>query len=189
MLKQFLYRYAILRFKLSGLDKIVIRDNDSKWSGYWKLWKLYSWVRRNKPQNVIEYGSGYSTLVIAEALLRNEKGLLVSIDHDPEWAFKAFNRLSSGQRKHVSFTTASIIIGKGCHYYSYYPKVNFDLVYIDGPDYIVGFESGPISADVLTFSNKNIIVDNRKSTVDFLKSKLCYDTIDTDMFGMTTIKR
>lgn len=193
MVKSLMYRYAKLRFYLAGLHRIVQRDADSKWSGHWKLWKLYSWVRRNKPDRVLEYGSGYSTLIIAEALRRNRRGILWSVDHKREWSRKAASRLSKQQAARTQMIVAPIVSLKDFHHYGYKPPiVVYDLIYIDGPDYIVGFEDGPVSGDVIHFDLRVaptgcIMIDNRKATVAFMERCDPFADFTTDIFGQTTI--
>jgi predicted O-methyltransferase YrrM len=39
-----------------------------------------------QPENILELGSGVSTLVVGQILKRRGKGRLISVDHDPVWA-------------------------------------------------------------------------------------------------------
>lgn len=50
------------------------------------LLTLYRTVREQRPELVVEVGSGVSTLVTAYALQQNGSGRLVSLDHDPVFA-------------------------------------------------------------------------------------------------------
>lgn len=45
---------------------------------------LYCMIRHWKPRLVLEVGSGFSSRLAAQALLRNGEGRLVCIDHDPD---------------------------------------------------------------------------------------------------------
>lgn len=45
------------------------------------LLKLHNYITKIKPNIIIEFGSGASTLVIADALNQNGKGILYSIEH------------------------------------------------------------------------------------------------------------
>ncbi|MGP5307799.1 class I SAM-dependent methyltransferase [Vreelandella alkaliphila] len=45
------------------------------------LLRLHRWIRKHKPQLVVETGSGASTLVIADALRQNGTGALISFEH------------------------------------------------------------------------------------------------------------
>lgn len=56
------------------------------------LWILYKTVRSRKPNLILEFGSGYSTIVMASALIENyqensnSSGFLYSLDADQIWA-------------------------------------------------------------------------------------------------------
>lgn len=47
---------------------------------------LVSEVSRRAPERVVELGAGVSTVLVAEALRRNGRGRLVTVEHDDYWA-------------------------------------------------------------------------------------------------------
>lgn len=49
-------------------------------------WRLYQHTITHRPETVVEFGSGVSTLLIAHALERNGNGTLISLDHEPRFA-------------------------------------------------------------------------------------------------------
>lgn len=57
------------------------------------LLHLYNHVLENKPNLVVEVGSGVSTLVIASALKKIGTGQLVSLDHDEQFACQTESNL------------------------------------------------------------------------------------------------
>jgi len=53
---------------------------------YADLWFLYWNVKQRKPQIILEFGSGISTICLAQALVDNGSGLLYSVDDVEKWA-------------------------------------------------------------------------------------------------------
>ncbi|WP_447955852.1 class I SAM-dependent methyltransferase [Vreelandella sp. EE7] len=49
------------------------------------LLKLHTYIIKSKPKLIVEFGSGASTIVIADALRQNGFGLLVSIEHSVDF--------------------------------------------------------------------------------------------------------
>ncbi len=49
------------------------------------LWYLYSQVRQRRPELVVEFGSGCSTIVIAQAIRENGTGSLFSVESEERW--------------------------------------------------------------------------------------------------------
>ena len=117
------------------------------------LARLHLMVRRLKCFNVLEYGVGFSTLVIADALSKNRvdwlsekdkprirKNHLFTVncyDAEPGWlgSFEAF--LPSRYKDFVILNHARVVTGqfngRQCHFYEELPSGSFDLIYLDGP--------------------------------------------------------
>ena len=57
------------------------------------LVQLHTYILIHKPKVVVEFGSGISTIVIADALQQNNKGRLYSFDHDQNYASKTLELL------------------------------------------------------------------------------------------------
>lgn len=69
-------------------------DSENPLSFFWKngmfsysdAMSYYAIIRKNKPKTIIEIGSGFSTLVAKEAILRNGNGKIISIEPFPrDW--------------------------------------------------------------------------------------------------------
>lgn len=60
--------------------------------------KIQSLCREIKPNLVIEFGSGLSTVVITEALSEYERGFLVSIDENMEWLARSYQSVGHVSR-------------------------------------------------------------------------------------------
>src|SRR5688572_12763060 len=50
-----------------------------------EMLRLYRDIRRRKPDTVMEFGVGCSTITIAAALHKNGKGRLITVDASKEW--------------------------------------------------------------------------------------------------------
>ncbi len=118
------------------------------------LVRLHQLIRDRRAFTVLEFGTGYSTLVIADALAKNaddfassdaEVELLpadafrvFSVDASEAWLATAMARIPSGLQTHVVASHSPVQIGtfKGqlCHFYERLPNVVPDFIYLDGPD-------------------------------------------------------
>lgn len=109
------------------------------------LLHLHTYIMETKPKIVVEFGSGASTLVIADALRQNGVGKLFSIEHSElyghqtlsqlqrvdleEWVNIRIGDLEEWHGKHISTEIPSL----------WYPISllkdieNIDLLWIDGP--------------------------------------------------------
>lgn len=56
--------------------------------------RLLSIVREKRPKNIVELGSGVSTVVMALAAREAGAGIVISLDHDPVYANKTRNELT-----------------------------------------------------------------------------------------------
>lgn len=158
------------------LAQIAARPANAIKPSYPDLWHLYQTVRLVKPRLVFEFGSGYSTTVLAEALDQNRRdhgveGRLVSLETEPLWARVTSDSLPAHLKDicEVRPTTVSVqsfgndrlFVHDGC------PKETPDLVYLDGPALtkdILG------AGDVLLFEKDlrpgfRMVVDGRKENV------------------------
>ncbi|MGO8689367.1 MAG: hypothetical protein ACLQLG_07010 [Thermoguttaceae bacterium] len=117
------------------------------------LVRLHALIRKRKSFTVLEFGLGYSTLVIADALEKNQKDWeslrsrpeirnrflfqLFSVDASQEWIELTRKRFPEHLAKRVHFQQSDVEIGtfRGqlCHYYTSLPDVVPDFIYLDGP--------------------------------------------------------
>ncbi len=96
-----------------------------------------------RPRNVVEFGSGISTLCVASWLKEAGRGNLLSVDHDPEWAEITTRHLG----KRGCDAIANVIVtplneqsyfGKKVNWYDLESHLSsigddVDLVIVDGP--------------------------------------------------------
>jgi len=106
---------------------------------------ILSKMKEIKPVNILECGSGISTLLIAYYLKKTNKGHLFSLEHDKEYADSTAELLvRHGLEKYVTLVSAQLveytINKKDWKWYDLYQlnqDIKFDLVMIDGPPFQV----------------------------------------------------
>ena len=111
---------------------------DALWQDADDLRRLYDDVRRYRPQNVLELGSGQSTVMLARALAENGSGALHSVDDSAQWLDHARALLTPEQAARVRFHVCTVEVtdayGTRAARYLGYPALVYDYVLIDGPD-------------------------------------------------------
>lgn len=145
---------------------------------YGDLLSLYEWVRARKPNLIIEYGSGWSTYVIASALEQVGHGRLLSIEAQKSWADLNTKYMPSQLRDVCEIRYSPVAVrqigGHAVYVHAEVPPDCPDLIYVDGPSC-----SPPVvaaSADALMYEERlkpgaEIIIDGRHSTVLFLQQQ------------------
>ncbi len=143
------------------------------------LYHLYSTVRRTSCVSVLEFGSGWSTLVLSLALHENSESFggehlklvrhpnpfqLLTVDASAHWQELALSRLPAWLRSTVKAVACNVNLVEGygsyVHFYENVPDFVADLIYLDGPDpeqvrgKLNGFEyrelhTLPMGADIL----------------------------------------
>ena len=160
----------------ASVDPTVKTPYAPEWDDLVRLHKL---VRMRKVTSVLEFGCGYSTVVLADALAKNEQefGTFVranlrrsnafeihSVDDMQSYIEIARNRLPTELKKRVFFTISPVRMtkfnGRICTEYDQIPNISPDFIYLDAPsqDSAVGEVSGistrnpdrlPMSCDIL----------------------------------------
>jgi hypothetical protein len=141
---------------------------------YSDLARLHYLIRSRKVFSIMEFGLGWSTLVMADALKKNHedwealtdkpsisgdaKFQLVCVDTSEYWINHTKEKVSAALRDYITFYHSNVIIGtfqdRICHYYETLPDITPDFIYLDGPDptAVQGSLSG------ITFSKTSRIV-------------------------------
>jgi hypothetical protein len=154
--------------KVEALDKLIKFSEPVKYGVYESvsgkstvpfapekedLVRLHKLIRKRKPFTVLEFGVGYSTFIIADALhknksewenLRNKPGIrnrfmfkLFSIDASLDWIENVKKDLPQHLLKLVNFhyseVEASTYNGQLCHFYKTLPDIVPEFIYLDGP--------------------------------------------------------
>ncbi|MDH4226864.1 MAG: hypothetical protein OEV59_03795 [Deltaproteobacteria bacterium] len=117
------------------------------------LVRLHKLVRSRKCFTVLEFGIGYSTMVMADALRKNEiewnalpdkpevrnrfMFKIFSVDASMHWIEQTKGKIPEDLRDRVHVQQSDVVIGTHigqiCHYYKNLPDVVPDFIYLDGP--------------------------------------------------------
>ncbi|MFZ0851544.1 MAG: hypothetical protein WAO08_20330 [Hyphomicrobiaceae bacterium] len=162
---------------------------------------LHRAVSKKQPKIVLEFGVGFSTLVMAHALKQRHKpssaefSKIYSVDTSVEWIQNLKQKLPNDLATFVTMTQSDVEIlesnGQLCHAFQKLPNVRPDFIYLDGPDpravkgNVRGLEftmndgrtRPPVSADILFYETtlrrrSIIVVDGRLHNVWFLRNNL-----------------
>ena len=158
---------------------------------------LYRYVRQWKPQEILECGTGASTVVLAYALMENEKedgkvGRITSMEEWQEWFDMADNLMPDILRKYVDIRLSPTVEDGYMFYrgmrYSEVPKRQYDFVFTDGP-YIIAPSDGTKTCDfdfisIVRHSETPVggIVDGRLTTCYVLQNILGPKIFKFDVF-------
>ena len=117
------------------------------------LVRLHKLIRHRRPFTIIEFGLGYSTVIMADALEKNQKEWeslhekpeirnrfmfqLFVVDASSEWIQNVKGRFPAHLLSRVHFQHSNVEIGtfngQLCHYYKHLPDVIAEFIYLDGP--------------------------------------------------------
>ena len=122
-------------------------------ASYSDYWTLYEEVRRHRPVEILECGTGISTVVLAQALRENAaeggtRGRVTSMEEDPDWRRIADARLPDALRPFVEILHSPKVDGfykcfRGVQYENV-PDRPYDFVFSDGPE-----RHSPVNGDKL----------------------------------------
>lgn len=169
-----------------------LSKTESTGCGYIDYARLYEIIRAAKPIEILECGTGVTTLVIAHALLENEhetgiKGRVASMEEHAGWLEMSRRLLPSKYERFVEFHLSSTVedrysLFRGVRYADI-PDRAFDFVFVDGPKY-VSPQDGAATFDfdyiyVLRNANQPVrcLIDKRVSTVFVLQQLLGPDRV------------
>lgn len=114
-------------------------SSSSTGCSYGDYWVLYSYILRKKPREVLELGSGVSTVVMGYALLKNGSGRITSMEESAEYAEQTRKLLPEEMKKLIEVVHSPSIekrwgpfVGRG---YRDIPEKSYDFVFVDGPHY------------------------------------------------------
>ena len=180
---------------LWGSLQEYLKKTKSTGCGYIDYWYLYDYVRKNKPVEILECGTGVTTLIMATALLELEGeghkvGRITSMDSHREYLDMSRDLLPEPLKKYVDFHCSDLMedffsIYRGIRYKDI-PNREYDFVFIDGPDYKSSLD------DMLTFDFDFLyllqktehpiagMVDKRVSTCYVMQQLLGTDRVKYD---------
>ena len=141
------------------------------------LWFLYQNVRASNPRTILEFGSGCSTTILAQALADNGRtdSSLISIDAEAHWAEVTRKSIPPHLQRLVQVHHCAAVPvnyeGTLAWEHAGLPAVEPDFIYLDGPALtaerqvaidVVKLEAGMPAGSV-------IIIDGRDVQVEFLR--------------------
>lgn len=124
-----------------------------------------------RPQHVLEFGAGASSLVLARALASIGGGQLTSVEQSPEWCAELWSQVRRVQRVDAQLIVASprFRIGPAGVYFSYPTAADtiaergpYDLVFIDAPQSFYGRDGALHSAYAQLQPNAVVILDDAR---------------------------
>jgi len=118
------------------------------------LARLHRLIRKRKAFTVLEFGSGLSSIVMADALSKNKADFLAieekpelrnrfmfqifSVESDKQWIKHSQSNFPKHLLEYVNFHYSEIKIdtfnGRICHFYDNLPDIVPDFIYLDGPN-------------------------------------------------------
>jgi hypothetical protein len=160
--------------------------------GYIDYWYLYEYVRKHRPVEILECGTGVTTLIMAIALMELEAeghkvGRITSMDSHEEYLQMSKDLLPESLQKYVDFSFSALMedsfsIFQGIRYENI-PNREYDFVFVDGPDY-KSQSSGMLKFDfdflyVLQKASQPVagMIDKRVSTCFVLQQLLGADRV------------
>jgi len=170
------------------------------------LYRLHQIILKYKRTTILEFGVGWSTKVMANALLINEKKYskqikdlrfnnpfqIHSVDNFKKYISLTKKKLSVSERKNTFIKFSKVKMckfnGRIATEYEQIPRVNPDLIYLDGPSQfkVKGainnistshYDFMPMSCDILKIEHflkpgTIIVIDGRSSNYRFLMNNL-----------------
>ncbi|WP_432734408.1 hypothetical protein [Maridesulfovibrio sp. FT414] len=152
--KEDAYEYLRTEGAVQILEKCYKTEDNEFAPQYADLARLHKAIRSRKAFTVLEFGVGYSTIIMAHALLKNKEEWdslenkprvrnstmfqLHSIDAAEKWIAVTESKIPEELRPiitlHHSEVSAGLFQDRACHYYDALPDVVADFIYLDGPD-------------------------------------------------------
>lgn len=181
--RQVLARHPVL---WPALQKYLAdtRSTGCSWIDYAEL---YTQIRQRRPMEVLECGTGVSTLVIAQALLDNGRetgsvGRVTSMEEHPEWFRLAEQLLPEVYRAVVDLRLSPTVedtysMFRGVRY-AEVPEHDYEFVFVDGPAYRSPTDGTPtFDFDLLHIIRRSsrpvaALIDKRVSTCFVLQQVL-----------------
>ncbi len=182
---------------LDGLLDKYREKSSSTGVSYSDYLVLYNWVRQHRPREILECGTGISTVVMAQALRENEheygiKGRITSMEESYEYHKTATELFPKALDSYAEILLSPAIED---HYhffrgvrYSDVPSRAYDFVFVDGPSLHTSPQDPhmAINIDLIRILQNarnavSAIIDTRTTTCYayslLLPNTFCYDYI------------
>lgn len=129
---------ALRDLKAKGFESLILGQNpEALPQDPADLMYLYEAVQNCKAQRVIEFGSGQSTVFIAQALHDLGFGHVWSLDSDEQWLEHTNGLVPAHLRPFITFVHSPVVLtsdyGVRAWRYTVVPEGEWDFVLLDGP--------------------------------------------------------
>jgi hypothetical protein len=163
------------------LDFHAHRPPSADLADFTDLWFLYRTIRHRKPRTILEFGSGCSTVILAQALWDNqchspERGsYLYSVDADPYWAEATAKAMPTYLQKFCRIVYSPFLevehSGTLGSQHANIPDIAPNFLYLDEP------APSPRRMDILDMEDKfpqdfYMVIDDRQEDTAFLKRNM-----------------
>lgn len=172
--------------KRGYLDFLAHRPSEALPPRFADLWFLYQTVRHRKPRYILEFGSGCSTVILAQALWDNQRksptkkcdGFLYSVEADPYWADVTAKSVPAHLRGLCEVRYSPLLeveyMKTPAFQHAEIPNIAPDFVYLDGPCLT---RERQVAVDVLNMEGRFppgfcMVVDGRWINAMFLRQHL-----------------
>lgn len=169
-----------------------LKKSESVGCSYAEYLALYQYVRTHRPKQILECGTGVSTIILAQALVENEaedgiKGHITSMEDNVYWHRTASQLLPEQYRSVVDIVLSPKVED---HYslfhgvrYETLPDVAYDMVFVDGPD--------PDTADGIIVCNLDyikVVAKSEKPVPALIQNRRINTYVYQKVFGYKKVR-
>lgn len=168
-------------------------QSQSTGADYWDYLCLYNIVRTLRPLEVLECGTGISTVVLAAALEENDRdghgrGHLTSMEDQEKWHGMAVKLFPERLKKY-----ADIMLSPRVEYvwgmfrgvgYKDIPTKRYTLVFVDGPD----TDAPSDGLDTFDFDYINVVLRSDLPVYGIVDGRVVTCRVFQGIFGMEKVK-
>jgi hypothetical protein len=186
--RQFLHwfvdRWSEYRLRRRGyLRFFALRPPNAFPPHFTDLWQLYRLVRHRRPRVILEFGSGCSTVILAQALYDNAQangqtaGRVYSVDAERYWANVTRQTIPEHLRPLCEVSHSPLAVVPLAETLAFrhqdVPDVTPDFIYLDGPALTpaVSVSTDPLDLEERFPRRFFMVVDGRHQNVEFLRRR------------------
>ena len=170
-----------------------IKRSESTGCSHFDYWTLYNTIRKNKPAEILECGTGVSSIAMAYALMENEQegnlaGRITSMEDVELWYQKAKDLIPDKLRPYIDIIHSpkveychSIFRGVG---YQDIPQRAYEFVFVDGPE-TTAPSDGTLAFD---FDLINVVKNSDQPVSAIVDKRAATSYVFQKLFGIDKVK-
>lgn len=169
-----------------------LKISESTGCSYSDYWTLYSYIKENKPAEILECGTGVSTIVMAHAVMENKddaslEGRITSMENVETWYTQAVKAMPEHLKPYIDLILSEKV--EYCHSlfrgvgYQDVPDRPYGFVFIDAPDPIAPSD-GTSSFD---FDYINVVMKSDKPVFGIIDKRLGTSYVFQKIFGLEKV--